>query len=93
MQWSTEEEVIKRANGTDMGLGASVWSKDLKKAERMARQLDAGSVWVNAHLEIQPTAAFGGHKHSGIGAEWGTAGLKSYCNTQTLFLKKQKSTL
>ncbi len=72
-----------------MGLGASVWSNDLVQASRIAKRLKAGSVWVNTHTEIQPDAAFGGYKQSGLGAEWGVQGLKSYCNTQTLYLKKK----
>ncbi|KAI1852196.1 hypothetical protein JX265_013049 [Neoarthrinium moseri] len=89
LKWDTEEEVLRRANDTDMGLGASVWTKDLEKAESLASRLNAGSVWVNTHLELQPNAPFGGHKQSGIGCEWGLQGLRSYCNTQTLFLKKK----
>lgn len=89
MKWDTEDEVIARANNSDMGLGASVWSKDLQKARALAERLKAGSVWINTHLEIQPDAAFGGHKNSGIGSEWGLEGLRSYCNTQTLYLSKK----
>lgn len=88
MRWDAEDEVVARANDTDTGLGASVWTKNIERANRIALQLHAGSVWINTHMEIQPDAAFGGHKQSGIGAEWGKDGLKSYCNTQTLFLKK-----
>lgn len=89
MTWSDEADVVRRANDTKMGLGASVWSNDLEQANRIARQLDAGSVWVNTHLEVAPNAAFGGHKESGIGFEWGVGGLKAFCNVQTLFLKKK----
>ncbi|KAJ3521942.1 hypothetical protein NM208_g13072 [Fusarium decemcellulare] len=89
MSWKTEDEVIERANDTLLGLGASVWSNDIKKAERVARQLDAGTVWVNNHFDITPTAPFGGHKESGIGTEWGINGLKGFCNSQTLFLSKK----
>lgn len=87
LKWSSEDEVIERANNTDMGLGASVWSTDLAEAERIGRQLDAGNVWVNSHLELSPTTPFGGHKQSGIGSEWGLSGLKQFCNSQSLFLK------
>jgi acyl-CoA reductase-like NAD-dependent aldehyde dehydrogenase len=80
---------VRRANDTLMGLGASVWTKDLDRACRLARKLKAGNVWVNTHLEIQPEHPFGGHKQSGIGAEYGLQGLKSYCNVQTLYLKKK----
>jgi len=89
MKWSDEEEVIQRANNTKMGLGASVWSSDLDEAARIARRIDAGSVWVNAHLEVDPKFAFGGHKESGLGSEWGVAGMKAFCNIQTLYIKKK----
>jgi acyl-CoA reductase-like NAD-dependent aldehyde dehydrogenase len=89
MSWSTEEEVIAKANNTHMGLGASVWSADLERANRIARQIEAGNVWVNTHFEPDPRVPFGGHKESGIGYEWGVGGLKSYCNSQTLYLKKK----
>ncbi|RMJ08843.1 hypothetical protein BHE90_000643 [Fusarium euwallaceae] len=88
MSWKTEEEVIERANDTLLGLGASVWSNDIKKASRVARELDAGTVWVNNHFDITPMAPFGGHKESGIGTEWGANGLKGFCNVQTLFVNK-----
>ena len=67
LKWSDEADVIARANGTKMGLGASVWSKDLQRAKRMARQLEAGSTWVNSHFSLAPDVPFGGHKWSGIG--------------------------
>jgi acyl-CoA reductase-like NAD-dependent aldehyde dehydrogenase len=60
----------------------------LARASRIAKKLDAGTVWINAHTELNPLAAFGGHKESGFGSEWGLEGLKSYCNTQTFFFKK-----
>ncbi|KAF2141345.1 uncharacterized protein K452DRAFT_318982 [Aplosporella prunicola CBS 121167] len=89
MKWDSEEDVIARANDTQMGLGASVWSKDLDQAARIARQLEAGSVWVNTHLEVDPMAPFGGHKESGVGFEFGLGGLKQFCNTQALYMKKK----
>ena len=89
MLWTEEEEVIERANNTKMGLGASVWSNDLTEAERIAKRLEAGSVWVNAHLEVGPLSPFGGYKESGVGSEWGANGLKAYCNSQSLYLNKK----
>ena len=71
-----------------MGLGASVWTRNLERGRRIAEQIEAGSVWINSHLEVSQYAAFGGHKQSGIGSEWGVSGLKSFCNVQTLFLAK-----
>ncbi|KAJ5192667.1 hypothetical protein N7449_008809 [Penicillium cf. viridicatum] len=88
IKWSNEDDVIARANGTQSGLGASVWTRDLGRANRIAKQLEAGSVWVNSHFDVAPNVSTGGHKWSGIGSEWGVDGLASYCNTQTLWLKK-----
>lgn len=88
LSWHSEEEVIARANNTPMGLGASVWTKDVAKGRRIALQLEAGNVWVNNHMDTSPNAPFGGHKQSGLGVEWGLAGLRSFCNTQTLYLMK-----
>ncbi|KAJ6028848.1 hypothetical protein N7540_004424 [Penicillium herquei] len=88
LSWDDEAEVIERANNTSMGLGASIWTADLDRAARVARQIQAGTVWTNDHFSLSPTAPFGGHKESGVGVEWGLNGLKGFCNTQTLFLKK-----
>jgi acyl-CoA reductase-like NAD-dependent aldehyde dehydrogenase len=88
MKWSDEEDVIKKANALETALGASVWSKDLERATRIADRLEAGVVWVNSHFDASPMAPFGGHKQSGIGVEWGLAGLLEYCNSQTQWLKK-----
>ncbi|KAJ0332169.1 hypothetical protein COL5a_001873 [Colletotrichum fioriniae] len=88
LRWSDEKEVIHRANDTLMGLGASVWSKDVEKAQSVAKKLKAGNVWINTHLELQYDAPFGGHKQSGIGYEYGAGGLKAYCNVQSMFITK-----
>jgi acyl-CoA reductase-like NAD-dependent aldehyde dehydrogenase len=88
LSFSTEDEAIRQANDTRMGLGASVWSADVERANRVARRIQAGNVWVNTHFELDPRMPFGGHKESGIGTEWGLSGLKSFCNSQTLYLKK-----
>ncbi|KAF2649760.1 aldehyde dehydrogenase-like protein [Lophiostoma macrostomum CBS 122681] len=86
LKWSDDDDVIAKANALRTGLGASVWSKDLKRAEGMARQISAGSVWVNSHFDVAPNVPFGGHKESGIGMEWGVEGLKHYTNTRSLWV-------
>ncbi|CAG7966336.1 unnamed protein product [Penicillium olsonii] len=88
LKWSDEEDVIDRANALKTGLGSSVWSKDFDRATRIADQLQSGSVWVNSHFDVSPTAPMGGHKESGMGMEWGLTGLLTYCNSQTRWLKK-----
>lgn len=89
MKWSSEEDVIDKANALKTGLGASVWSKDVARAEKMARQLSAGSVWVNSHFDVAPNVPFGGHKESGIGMEWGIEGFKNFTNTRSLWVWKK----
>ena len=86
-KWSDEDDVIARANDSKMGLGSSVWTKDMERAERIADNLESGSVWINSHFDVAPYAPFGGHKHSGIGTEWGVNGLIQYCNSQTVWYK------
>ncbi|KAF6815191.1 putative aldehyde dehydrogenase [Colletotrichum sojae] len=89
LKWSSEEEVLDRANALETGLGASVWSKDLERAERMGRSLSAGSVWINSHFDVAPNVPFGGHKESGLGMEWGVEGFKQYTNTRSLWVWKK----
>ncbi|KAG5985248.1 hypothetical protein E4U55_007873 [Claviceps digitariae] len=93
LKWDREDEVIQRANNSQNGLGASVWSDDPAEADRIANQLQAGNVWINTHAHLRPDAAFGGHKHSGIGSELGVEGLKAYCNVQTVHHQKSRSRL
>lgn len=89
LKWSDDEDVIKRANASLMGLGGSVWSADLVAAERMTRRLEAGTVWVNTHFDVGPGVAFGGHKNSGIGVESGVDGLKGWCDPQVVRIAKK----
>lgn len=88
LTFKSDEEAIRKANDTNYGLGASVWCRNIDRANGIGRRLQAGTVWVNTHFELDPRVPFGGHKESGLGVEWGIGGLKSYCNSQTLFLKK-----
>ena len=69
--WTDEEEVIRRANDSRAGLGACVWGRDVARAERIGKRLQAGSVFINSFEKPTPQALFGGHKESGIGGEWG----------------------
>lgn len=71
------DEVIERANGVDVGLGASVWSADRDQARAVAARIDAGTVWINSHGGVHPMVPFGGAKQSGYGLEFGVEGLKA----------------
>ncbi|CAE6428817.1 unnamed protein product [Rhizoctonia solani] len=89
LKWSEEAEVIRRANDTEYGLSASVWGKDTEAVERIARQIQAGTVCMNEFNPIDRYSAFGGHKQSGLGVENGIHGLLSFTNIQSLTLKKK----
>jgi acyl-CoA reductase-like NAD-dependent aldehyde dehydrogenase len=78
------DEAVRLANGTPYGLGASVWGTDPDSLEAVARRLDAGTVWINQHLNPHPNVPFSGHKNSGIGIEFGEDGLKEFCNVQVI---------
>ena len=83
-QFESEEEVIKRANDTTYGLGASVFTKDLERAHRVAIEIEAGMVWVNSSQDCDFRVPFGGVKQSGIGRELGEAGLEAYTQTKAV---------
>jgi acyl-CoA reductase-like NAD-dependent aldehyde dehydrogenase len=82
------EEAIRLANDINVGLGASVFAKDVKVAEAIGRRLEAGTVSINNFLQADPRAPFGGHKQSGIGMEWGSQGLIPYTNLQSVHVWK-----
>lgn len=84
--WSSEEDVIRRANDTKTGLGATIWAKDLERAERIARSLEVGSVYVNCPLRPDPRVYFSGHKESGFRGENAVLGLLAYCNAQAVHI-------
>jgi aldehyde dehydrogenase (NAD+) len=81
------DEVIQRANDTYYGLAAGIWTKDLDKAHRYAREVKAGTVWVNCYHVVEPTTPFGGFKMSGQGRENGEAALEHYTETKTVTIK------
>ncbi|TQK01112.1 aldehyde dehydrogenase family protein [Herbaspirillum sp. SJZ107] len=68
-RWSDEEELFRQVNGTEFGLTASVWTRDLKRAHQAVRRIDAGFVWVNQTGRHYLGVPFGGSKHSGMGRE------------------------
>jgi acyl-CoA reductase-like NAD-dependent aldehyde dehydrogenase len=87
LKFSDVEDVIRRANATEYGLAASVWSRDTDKARAIAERIEAGTVWINEIHSFSPHVAFGGHKQSGIGIENALDGLSEYTNAQTIVVR------
>ena len=84
LEYEDQEEAIKIANDTDYGLGAGVFTKDLKKASWTASKLEAGQVYVNKWFTGNHATPFGGYKQSGYSREKGIDGLKSYLQVKNV---------
>ncbi len=79
-------EAIEVANDSIFGLGGSIWSKDIKKAESIARQIETGSVFINSFTKSDPRLPFGGIKKSGYGRELSHYGIKEFVNIKTIWI-------
>ncbi|KIW31323.1 uncharacterized protein PV07_02980 [Cladophialophora immunda] len=88
LRWDDEEEIIKRANDTNTGLGGAVWSADVDRAHAIAERIEAGTVWINGYERPLAQAYCAGQKESGLGGELGTEGLRGFCNAQTVHYYK-----
>ncbi len=80
------EEAVAQANASVYGLAAGVWTRDIGKAHRVARRLQAGTVWINQYNWYDAGAPFGGYKQSGFGRELGREALASYTETKTVWV-------
>jgi succinate-semialdehyde dehydrogenase/glutarate-semialdehyde dehydrogenase len=82
-----EADAVRIANDTVFGLGAAVFTKDVARGERIARQLEAGATFVNSSVASDPRLPFGGIKESGYGRELGAYGIKEFVNVKTVYVK------
>jgi acyl-CoA reductase-like NAD-dependent aldehyde dehydrogenase len=86
LSFSDEEEALALANGSEYGLAAGVWTRDVKKAHRFARDLEAGTVWVNTYHPGDAASPFGGYKQSGFGRELGEYSLDLYTQIKSVWV-------
>lgn len=83
----TEKEAIDLANDSSFGLGASLWTGNIKHGEKLARNIEAGAVFVNGMVKSDPRLPFGGTKNSGFGRELSHYGIKEFCNIKSVWIK------
>jgi acyl-CoA reductase-like NAD-dependent aldehyde dehydrogenase len=88
LRFTDIDDVVARVNGTDFGLGGSVWSSDRERAFRVATQINSGLVWVNKHLDVGLDTPFAGAKQSGIGVELGQEGLEEFTQMTVINVAK-----
>jgi aldehyde dehydrogenase (NAD+) len=79
-------EAVREANSSPYGLAAAVWTRDIAKAHRVARMLQAGTVWINTYNNYDPAAAFGGYKMSGYGRELSMHALEHYTQVKSVWV-------
>lgn len=84
LEWTNVDEVTAMANDTDFGLTASIWTNDVKAAHRMARDIEAGYVWINGSAKRVPGTPFGGFKQSGLGKESSLEEVLGFCRAKTV---------
>lgn len=86
LPFADEADLIAKADGTAFGLACGIWSESFRRAWRIGRTLEAGSVWINTYKQSHISSPFGGFKASGIGREKGIDGLRLYGQVKSIFL-------
>jgi acyl-CoA reductase-like NAD-dependent aldehyde dehydrogenase len=87
LPFETEEEAIALANDTRFGLAAGLWTRDVKRAHRVARQIRAGTVWINTYRAITFNSPFGGYKESGFGRVNGAEAIDGFLQTKSVWVE------
>jgi len=85
LTFEDEDDLVAQANDSIYGLASGIWTADYKRAWRMARRLQAGSVWINTYKQLSIAAPFGGFKMSGLGREKGIQGLRAYQESKSIY--------
>jgi aldehyde dehydrogenase (NAD+) len=85
LPFDEDDEVVALANDSEYGLAATAWTKDISRAHRLAKRLEAGTVTLNCQMVFDHSMPFGGYKQSGWGHEWGRDGIESFLKTKTVY--------
>lgn len=86
LTFKTDEEALAIANGTDYGLGSGLWTANLQRAHRFAREINAGMVWINSYKRVNPGSPFGGVGQSGYGREMGFDAMREYTQVKSVWV-------
>ena len=89
MPFDNEEEVLGFANDIPYGLSTTIWTQDITRAHRMAKDIEAGIVWINTWMLRDLRTPFGGVKSSGVGREGGWEALRFFTETKNVCIKHQ----
>ena len=84
LRFKDEATLLRDVQDTVYGLSGSVWTRDIQRALRVARQIDSGQVGVNFHAAVSPETPFGGNRQSGWGREFGREGVEAYLKTKAI---------
>ena len=86
LPFDSEDDLVAQANGTAYGLAAGIWTADYRRGWRVARALEAGTVWINTYKQLSISTPFGGFKESGLGREKGITGMRLYQQPKSIYL-------
>jgi betaine-aldehyde dehydrogenase len=86
LSFASDEEALQIANGTDYGLGAGLWTRDLARAHRFARDIHSGMVWINCYKRVHPGSPFGGTGLSGYGRDMGFDAMREYTQVKSVWV-------
>lgn len=86
LTFRTDEEALEIANGTAYGLGAGLWTQDITRAHRFAKQIHAGMIWINCYKRVHPASPFGGVGQSGYGREMGFEAMREYTQPKSVWV-------
>ena len=81
-----DDEALRIANGTDYGLGGGLWTQNLPRAHRIARDMKSGMVWINSYKRVNPGSPFGGVGQSGYGREMGFDAMREYTQVKSVWV-------